>query len=99
MGEGLLKADLSTRLHTLAVIYAEGNDRRQAAQLNNISDLTQLLEDLRVRLDDDYKFTKEQLVSPIRATSSELSYLFSPISAIFGHKLKTQSLKLPVPLL
>ncbi|KAJ7436371.1 hypothetical protein B0H11DRAFT_1754865 [Mycena galericulata] len=61
VGGGLTKADLSTRLFTLAVMYVHANEAKQAAAQNNVGNISQLLEDLRVRLDDDYKFTKEQM--------------------------------------
>ncbi|KAJ7435964.1 hypothetical protein B0H11DRAFT_1755427 [Mycena galericulata] len=59
---GLTKADLSTRLFIFAAFHAEANERQRAAERNNIADITQLLDDLRTRLDDEYRFTREQTV-------------------------------------
>lgn len=66
MNGGLTKADLSTRLFSLAIFLAEANVRRRAEEQNNITNLTQLLEDLRVRLDDGYVFTREQMVCALK---------------------------------
>ncbi|KAJ7110367.1 hypothetical protein C8R43DRAFT_1139377 [Mycena crocata] len=58
---GLSKADLSTRLLTLAIMFDNANEQRALAERNSIETLTKLLDDLRIRLDDGYVFTKEQL--------------------------------------
>ncbi|KAF7333087.1 hypothetical protein MVEN_02373700 [Mycena venus] len=57
---GLTKADLATRLFQLAIFFNHANDRKRADKDSNAGDLTQLIDDLRTRLDDGYFFTKEQ---------------------------------------
>ncbi|KAK7027591.1 hypothetical protein R3P38DRAFT_2526299 [Favolaschia claudopus] len=56
----LSKADLSTRLFHMAVLFGFVNESKHDMQKNSIDNITQLLDDLRVRLDDSYTFTREQ---------------------------------------
>jgi hypothetical protein len=59
---GLSKPDLATRLFSLGVSYQNVNAQAQSAPQNSTGDFSPLLEDLRVRLTEEYTFTKEQLV-------------------------------------
>ncbi|KAJ7711757.1 hypothetical protein B0H16DRAFT_1815801 [Mycena metata] len=70
---GLTKADLATRLYHLAVFLNHANAMKQAAPQGNIDSLTHLLEDLRVRLDDGYTFTREQMRN-IRTQAQDTIY-------------------------
>ncbi|KAJ7732324.1 hypothetical protein B0H16DRAFT_1770419, partial [Mycena metata] len=69
----LTKADLATRLYHLAVFLNHANAMKQAAPQGNIDSLTHLLEDLRVRLDDGYTFTREQMRN-IRTQAQDTIY-------------------------
>ncbi|KAJ7436672.1 hypothetical protein B0H11DRAFT_1754592, partial [Mycena galericulata] len=64
---------LSTRLFIFAAFHAEANERQRAAERNNIADITQLLDDLRTRLDDEYRFTREQTRS-IRTQAQDIIF-------------------------
>ncbi|KAJ7633336.1 hypothetical protein DFH06DRAFT_910655, partial [Mycena polygramma] len=70
---GLSKADLSTRLFQMGVFYAYVNETKRAAEQNSLENLPQLLEDLRIRLDDGYTFTKDQTRN-IRAQAQDTIY-------------------------
>ncbi|KAK7039555.1 hypothetical protein R3P38DRAFT_2900373 [Favolaschia claudopus] len=70
---GLSKADLSTRLFHMAVLFGFVNESKHDAQKNSIDNITQLLDDLRVRLDDTYTFTREQTRN-IRAVAQDTIY-------------------------
>jgi hypothetical protein len=74
VNEGLTKADLSTRLFALALFFADINERNRVNDQGRIEDLTQLLDDLRIRLDDGYTFTKEQMVRAYRPSKRPSSY-------------------------
>jgi hypothetical protein len=56
---GLTKANLSTRLFQIGLFMAHANESRRAAEQNNIENIAQLLDDLRIRLDDGYTFTRD----------------------------------------
>ncbi|KAJ6562526.1 hypothetical protein B0H19DRAFT_846768, partial [Mycena capillaripes] len=53
---------LATRLFHLAVFFSHANERKRIERDTGLGDFTQLLEDLRNRLDDGYFSTKEQMV-------------------------------------
>jgi hypothetical protein len=74
VNEGLTKADLSTHLFALALFFADINERNCVNDQGRIKDLTQLLDDLRIRLDDGYTFTKEQMVRAYRPSKRPSSY-------------------------
>ncbi|KAJ7688024.1 hypothetical protein B0H17DRAFT_1201703 [Mycena rosella] len=92
VNEGLTKADLSTRLFMLAVCYSESNEMRRAAERNNTENLAQLLEDLRVRLDDGYTFTRDQMRS-IRSQAQDSIYEPTRTSFMSMHNDVLQKLR------
>lgn len=53
-----------TRTFALAVIYSDIAERRRATKEQGVANLSELLADLRIRLDESFNFTKEQTVSP-----------------------------------
>ncbi|KAJ7922126.1 hypothetical protein B0H13DRAFT_1551081, partial [Mycena leptocephala] len=76
---GLTKADLSTRLFQMGLFMAHANESRHAAEQNNIENIAQPLDDLRIRLDDGYTFTRDQMVrvlsqKSIRAQAQDIIY-------------------------
>jgi hypothetical protein len=46
----------------MGLFMAHANESRRAAEQNNIENIAQLLDDLRIRLDDGYTFTRDQMV-------------------------------------
>ncbi|KAK7007192.1 hypothetical protein R3P38DRAFT_3325580 [Favolaschia claudopus] len=70
---GLSKADLSSRLYYMGVFLWYMNERRREAERNSVDNITQLLEDLRVRLDEGYTFTREQTKN-IRSVAQDVLY-------------------------
>ncbi|KAJ7676314.1 hypothetical protein B0H14DRAFT_2423568, partial [Mycena olivaceomarginata] len=64
---------LATRLYQLAIAFAHANEKKKANKDGSMADFTQLLEDLRTRLDDGYLFTKEQLRN-IRTQAQDTIY-------------------------
>ncbi|KAJ7498186.1 hypothetical protein B0H11DRAFT_2226324 [Mycena galericulata] len=84
VGAGLTKADLSTRLFSLAVFYTHSTKMERAAEQSNMNNVAQLLDDLRVRLDDDYRFTKEQMRN-IRTQAQDTIYEATRTSFMMMH--------------
>lgn len=62
LGEGLSQADLATRVYIVALLYGESAARRRVEKDQGINDLAGLFNDLKIRLDDSFSFTKEQRV-------------------------------------
>ncbi|KAJ7829262.1 hypothetical protein B0H13DRAFT_2679917 [Mycena leptocephala] len=89
---GLSKADLSTRLFHLAVFYSHANETKRAADQNSIENLTNLMEDLRVRLDEGYTFTKEQMRN-IRTQAQDTIYEATRTSFMMMHTDVLQKLR------
>ncbi|KAJ7294050.1 hypothetical protein C8J57DRAFT_1491402 [Mycena rebaudengoi] len=81
---GLSKPDLATRLFSLGVSYQNVNAQAQSAPQNSTGDFSPLLEDLRVRLTEEYTFTKEQLCN-IRAQAQDTIYESSRTSFMRMH--------------
>ncbi|KAJ7842058.1 hypothetical protein B0H13DRAFT_2286811 [Mycena leptocephala] len=76
--------NLSTRLFHLAVFYSHANEIKRAADQNSIENLTNLMEDLRVRLDEEYTFTKEQMRN-IRTQAQDTIYEAACTSFMMMH--------------
>ncbi|KAJ7832495.1 hypothetical protein B0H13DRAFT_1573118, partial [Mycena leptocephala] len=89
---GLSKADLSTRLFHLAVFYSHANETKRTADQNSIENLTNLMEDLRVRLDEGYTFTKEQMRN-IRTQAQDTIYEATRTSFMMMHTDVLQKLR------
>ncbi|KAJ7603919.1 hypothetical protein FB45DRAFT_678943, partial [Roridomyces roridus] len=51
---------LSTRIYQTALQFSHANDRKKAEKDSGLGQYSQLLEDLRIRLDEGYTFTSEQ---------------------------------------
>ena len=58
MGEGLMEADILTRLFMLACIFVA--ILRFSTQMTELKEFTGLLHDLKIRLGDNFEVTKEQ---------------------------------------
>ncbi|KAJ7885671.1 hypothetical protein B0H14DRAFT_3431624 [Mycena olivaceomarginata] len=89
---GLTKADLATRLYQLAIAFAHANEKKKANKDGSMADFTQLLEDLRTRLDDGYLFTKEQLRN-IRTQAQDTIYEAARTSFMGMHTDVMQKLR------
>ncbi|KAJ7328007.1 hypothetical protein DFH08DRAFT_709949, partial [Mycena albidolilacea] len=64
---------LATRLYQMAILFSHANERKKADKDSSLADFTQLLEDLRTRLDEGYLFTKEQMRN-IRTQAQDTIY-------------------------
>ncbi|KAJ7160224.1 hypothetical protein C8R46DRAFT_1194629 [Mycena filopes] len=92
VNEGLSKPDLSTRLFSVVLFFVNVNERARLDDQARIEDLTQLLEDLRVRLDDGYIFTREQTKN-IRTQAQDTIYEATRTSFIMMHVDVIQKLR------
>ncbi|KAF8192219.1 hypothetical protein K438DRAFT_1590239 [Mycena galopus ATCC 62051] len=59
-GKGLSQADLATRLYALAVQFSDIAERRRIAASEEPTDFKALWRDLKIRLDGNFCFTKDQ---------------------------------------
>lgn len=62
-GVGLSQADLATRLFALAVQFADMAERRRIAAAETPGDYKTIWRDLKIRLEGNFSFTKDQEVS------------------------------------
>ncbi|KAJ6574072.1 hypothetical protein B0H19DRAFT_933473, partial [Mycena capillaripes] len=83
---------LATCLYQMAILFSHANERKKADKDNSLVDFTQLLEDLRTRLDEGYLFTKEQMRN-IRTQAQDTIYEATRTSFMGMHTDMMQKLR------
>ncbi|RDB20869.1 hypothetical protein Hypma_012041 [Hypsizygus marmoreus] len=73
LGEGLSQADLATRIYIVAILHGQTAERKRAASEQGVGDLAGLFNDLKIRLDETFSFTKEQRGN-IRGAAQDLIF-------------------------
>jgi hypothetical protein len=81
----LSKSDLGTRLYSLAALYADIAERHRLQRDQGSMDLKGVFNDLKVRLEGQFEFTKDQMVC--RHTSGAVEQTLSQISRAISAKL------------
>ncbi|KAL6306472.1 hypothetical protein BKA93DRAFT_729265, partial [Sparassis latifolia] len=64
---------LATRLYLLAAIYGDIAERHRLSQESGVADLKAIMTDMKIRLDDSFKFTTEQRAN-IRGIAQDVVY-------------------------
>ncbi|KAH9948702.1 hypothetical protein B0H21DRAFT_890351 [Amylocystis lapponica] len=68
IGGGLSQADLATRTYTLAVMFHQIAEQHRRDAKENLANLAQLFNDLKIRLEESFTFTGEQRANIRRMT-------------------------------
>ncbi|KAJ7157733.1 hypothetical protein C8R46DRAFT_412565 [Mycena filopes] len=99
-GGGLTQADLATRLFALAVTYSDIAERHRALAAETPSDWKSMWRDLKIRLDGNFSFTKDQeknirgIVRDVIIEPSRTVYSTMHIDVLASIKKRPESLSL-----